>query len=530
MQKLPVDLKTATLGIELGSTRIKAVLLGRDNSIIATGSFRWDNQLINGYWSYAMEDVWRGIQECFRQIAKNVEKSYGEKLTQIGAIGFSAMMHGYLPFNKAGNLLVPFRTWRNTSAAKAAEILTRELQFNIPLRWSLAHLYQAIIDQEAHVAEIDYITTLSGYVHWKLTGKRVLGVGDASGMFPVSQDGTCYDPCMLKRFNALIQPYHFPWKTEMILPQIVAAGECAGYLTPEGAQLIDPSGTLRPGIPFCAPEGDAGTGMVATNSVAVNTGNISAGTSVFLMAVLEHPLAAVHKEIDMVATPSGKHVAMVHCNNCTNEINAWANVFEDFSTKAGMPVRAENVFDAMFKAALTGKEDAGGIISYNYLSGEPLANVDDGALMLVRSPKALLSFSNLMRSLLYSAVASLTFGMEILKEENIELREVLGHGGFFKTAEVGARIVASAIGVPVATQKAAEDGGPFGMAALAKYMIGHEANESLEDFLNRSVFNDAEKHVVDPDPITQRGFEQFLSLYRQMLPIERQAGKELSKP
>ena len=512
------------LGIELGSTRIKAVLIDETHSPVAAGSYQWENRLENGYWTYSMEDVWTGLQACYADLAADVERQYQTKLKTIGAAGVSAMMHGYLVFDQAGTLLTPFRTWRNTTARPAAARLTEQFQFNIPERWSIAHLYQAILDGEAHVPQIDYMTTLSGYIHWQLTGNRMLGIGDASGMFPIDSETGDFHAGMIRQFEALPECGGFLWKLKEILPEVKKAGEPAGRLTEAGARLLDPSGTLEAGIPFYPPEGDAGTGMAATNSVAVRTGNVSAGTSVFAMVVLEKALSAMHRELDMVTTPDGLPVAMVHANNCTSDLNAWVGLFGEFAKAAGMELSADQLYGLLYKKALEGDRDCGGLLSYGYYSGEFITGMEEGRPLFVRMPDASFTLANFMRSHLYTALGALKIGMDILmKEEHVELDNLLGHGGLFKTKGVGQRIMAAAVNTPVTVMETAGEGGPWGMALLAAYGRFADAGESLPDYLNRRVFKENQGSRMEPDPLDVKGFEQFMERYRRGLPVERAA-------
>ena len=511
------------LGIELGSTRIKAVLIGTDHAPIASGDYGWENRLEGGYWTYHMEDVWAGLQSAYAGLREQVKARWGVELKAVKAMGFSAMMHGYLPLDGAGELLAPFRTWRNTTTGQAAAALTERFSFNIPQRWSIAHLYQAMLNGEAHVKDISYLTTLAGYVHYKLTGQKVLGVGEASGMFPIDSHTKDYDQAMVDSFDALAGEMGYPWKLRDILPRVLCAGEEAGCLTPEGTLLLDPTGALQAGIPLAPPEGDAGTGMAATNAVAVRTGNVSAGTSVFAMIVLERALSRVYPEIDMVTTPAGAPVAMVHCNNCTNEINAWAQVFKGFLEALGQKPDMNQLFTAMFTAAQVGQADGGGLVLFNYLSGEPITGLEEGRPLLARTPGAALDFPNLMRTQLYSALATLKIGLDILGQEQVKMDRLLGHGGFFKTPAVGQRILAAAAGAPVSVMETAGEGGPWGMALLAAYMANRQEGESLEDYLERRVFAGQQVSTQQPDPEEQKGFEQFLSRYIRALPVETDA-------
>lgn len=516
------------LGIELGSTRIKAVLIGPDHAPVASGDHGWENRLEDGVWTYHMEDVWAGLQDAYAKLRADVKERYGVELTAMAAMGFSAMMHGYVALDREDRLLVPFRTWRNTITGQAAQLLTERFQFNIPQRWSIAHLYQAILNGEDHVKDICYLTTLAGYVHYKLTGRRVMGVGEASGMFPIDSSTGDFDQAMVDSFDALVADKGYPWKLRDILPQVLSAGEEAGALTAEGAKLLNPTGSLTPGIPLAPPEGDAGTGMAATNAVAPRTGNVSAGTSVFAMIVLEKALSKVYPEIDMVTTPTGKPVAMVHCNNCTNEINAWAQVFKGFLEALGQKPDMNAVFTAMFRSALEGAADGGGLTLYNYLSGEPITDLEEGRPLLVRTPQAKLDFPNFMRTQLYSALATLKIGMDILAGEQVAVDRLLGHGGFFKTPEAGQRIMAAAAGAPVSVMETAGEGGPWGMALLAAYLVEKEPGQSLEDYLDSRVFAGQKVVTLEPQKQDMEGFEQFMRQYRAGLAVERQAVESLN--
>ena len=521
--KKAIEAGQTYLGIELGSTRIKAVLIDETGTPVASGDHGWENRLENGLWTYTLEDVWTGLQDAYANMAADVKRKYGVEVTGFKAMGFSAMMHGYMAFDAAGELLAPFRTWRNTNTQQAAEELTELLQFNIPQRWSVSHLYQAILNGEEHVSRVSFLTTLAGYVHWKLTGRKVLGIGDAAGMFPIDSAANTYDKAMLAAFDRRAAEKGFHKSLEALLPQVLLAGEDAGTLTAEGAKLLDPTGRLQPGIPVCPPEGDAGTGMAATNSVAVRTGNVSAGTSVFAMFVLEKALSRYYPEIDMVTTPTGKPVAMVHCNNCTNEINAWATVFKGFLEALGQKPDMNAVYTAMFRSALTADKDAGGLVLYNFLSGEPVAGMTEGRPLLVRSPEAKLDFANFMAAQLYSAVAALKLGMDILAREQVAVDRLLGHGGYFKTPEVGQRVMAAAMGAPVSVMETAGEGGPWGMALLASYAVEKEPGQSLEDYLERRIFAGQKVETIAPDPADVAGFQAFMEQYQKGLPVERAA-------
>ena len=523
IKKLIQSGKTA-LGIEFGSTRIKAILVDEHNNPIASGAHDWENRFENGIWTYTLDDIWTGVRHCYQEMAVDVKNKYGVTLTTIGAIGFSAMMHGYMVFDKAGELLVPFRTWRNNNAAPAADLLTELFHYHIPARWSVAHLYQAILNGEEHVEKIAFQTTLEGYVHWKLTGKKVIGIGEASGMFPVDAVTKQYNPAMLKQFNDLVADRHLPFKIEDILPEILVAGDEAGRLTEEGAKLLDPSGNLCAGIPFCPPEGDAGTGMVATNSVKKRTGNVSAGTSVFAMIVLEKELSKVHSEIDLVTTPVGDLVAMVHCNNCTSDINGWVDVFGEFARLCGVSMSKAELYNKLYFESENGDKDCGGLLAYNYVSNEHITKVDAGRPMFVRTSESNFNLANLFRAHLFSALGVLKVGCDILlKEENVKLDSITGHGGLFKTEHVGQSYLAAAINAPVTVMKTAGEGGAWGIAILANYVITKERGESLEAYLEHKVFAGQEGVTLAPDPDDVAGFDAFAKRYVEGLPIVRKA-------
>lgn len=513
-----------TLGIELGSTRIKAVLVNEENEPIASGSHDWENQYVDNIWTYHLDDIWKGVQDSYTQMANDVKTKYGVELTTIGAIGFSAMMHGYMAFDEKEELLVPFRTWRNTITGPASEELTKVFQYQIPLRWSIAHLYQAILNGESHVKNIRFQTTLAGYIHWKLTGEKVLGVGEASGMFPIDIKTKDFNKEMIAQFNELIDSYQFPWKLEDILPKVLVAGESAGVLTEEGAKLLDVSGKLKAGIPLCPPEGDAGTGMVATNSVAKRTGNVSAGTSVFAMVVLEKELSKVYEEIDLVTTPCGDLVAMVHCNNCTSDLNAWVSIFKEFAIAMGMEADTSKIFSTLYNKALEGDAECGGLLAYNYFSGEHITRFEEGRPLFVRTPESKFNLANFMRVHLFTALGALKIGLDILlKQENVKMDEMFGHGGLFKTKDVGQKIMAGAINVPVSVMETAGEGGAWGIAILASYMIHKKEGQSLDEYLSNQVFQGKIGSRIQPDPKDVEGFEQFIKRYIKGLSIERRA-------
>jgi sugar (pentulose or hexulose) kinase len=514
----------AVLGVEFGSTRIKAVLIGEDHVPIASGSHEWENQFENGVWTYSLEDIWIGLQESYRKLSQEVSEKYDTPLQSIGAIGFSAMMHGYMPFDKDGNLLVPFRTWRNTMTGQAQKELTDLFQFNIPQRWSIAHLYQAILNKEPHIKDISYLTTLAGYVHWKLTGQKVLGVGEASGMFPIDSKTNHFDERMVALFDKRLKAENIPWKLQDILPKVLVAGDTAGALTEEGARLLDPTGQLQAGIPLCPPEGDAETGMVATNSVAERTGNVSAGTSVFAMIVLEKALSNVYPEVDIVTTPTGKHVAMVHSNTCTSDLNAWVGLFQEFTSLLGVEISQSRLFEMLFTQGLAGDADCGGLLAYNYFSGETITHLDEGRPLFVRTSESHFTLPNFMRVHLFSALGALKIGMDILfEQEQVKIDQILGHGGFFKTKDVGQKFMAAAMNVPVSVMETAGEGGAWGIALLAAYMLHKSMNEPLEAYLSNKVFAGEIGTTIAPDQRDVDGFAAFMKRYKQGLIIERAA-------
>lgn len=519
--------KTA-LGIEFGSTRIKAVLVDSENSPIASGSHEWENRLDNGIWTYTLDDIWTGLQDAYSDLAADVKKQYDITLTNIGALGFSAMMHGYMAFDKEGSLLVPFRTWRNTITGEASEKLFGEFNYNIPQRWSIAHLYQAILNGEEHVKDIAYFTTLAGYIHWQLTGEKNLGIGDASGMFPIDCSRKDFDQTMIDKFDELTADKNFGWKLRDIMPKVLVAGENAGTLTEEGAKKLDVSGNLAAGIPVCPAEGDAGTGMAATNSVKQRTGNVSAGTSIFLMAVLEKDLSRAYPELDMVTTPDGSLVAMVHCNNCTSDLNAWVGIFKDFMLSMGMEPDMNKLYGTLYNEAMKGDKDCGGVVAYNYFSGEPITGLDEGRPMVVRTPNAKFSLANFMRANLYSSVATLKIGMDILtQQENVTLDRLMGHGGLFKTKGVGQSIMAAAMNVPVTVMETAGEGGAWGIALLASYMKNKAEGETLDVYLEEKVFAGQEGSTMAPDAADITGFEGFMANYIPVLAAEKAAVETL---
>lgn len=515
------------LGIEFGSTRIKAVVCDEAGNVLAIGGFGWENSLKDGIWTYSEEEIFAGLKACYSDMAKDIKEKYGIAVTSFAGIGISAMMHGYLSFDNTDKLLVPFRTWRNTITGEAAEILTKEFNYNIPQRWSISHLYQAMLNKEEHVKDIDFFTTLAGFVHYKLTGRKVLGVGDASGMFPIDMKTGTYDENMIAKFDALAKDTALSKGLKDLLPEVLSAGENAGILTAEGAALLDESGNLKAGIPLCPPEGDAGTGMVATNSVKVRTGNISAGTSVFAMVVLEKDLSKVYPEIDLVTTPDGALVGMVHCNNCTSEINNWVKVFKEFQELMGAPVDMNELYTKLYSVALEGDADCGGLTLFNYLSGEPVTGFEEGALLLARKAEDKLSLANLMRANLYSAMAALKIGLDLmLKEEGVKVDEMYGHGGYFKTKGVGTKIAAAAINAPVSVMETASEGGAWGIALLAAYM-DNKNGMSLSEYLSAKIFNNTGCEKCAPEAKDVEGFDAFIEKYKRAIAVEKAAVENL---
>lgn len=513
-----------SLGIEFGSTRIKAVLIDQRFETIASGSFEWENQLKDGFWTYDQEDILTGLQSAYREMKQEVQQKYAVTLQTVGSIGFSAMMHGYMAFDSTGKLLVPFRTWRNATTGAAARELTDLFQFNIPERWSIAHLYQAILNGEEHVPSIDYVTTLAGYIHWLLTDSKVIGVGDASGIFPIDEGTHTYHPAMVGQFDELIAAKGYPWKLQSVLPQVLLSGEQAGVLTAAGAAILDPTGDLQPGIALCPPEGDAGTGMVATNSVKKRTGNVSVGTSVFAMIVLEKELSKLYPEIDMVTTPDGSPVGMVHANNCSSDLNAWMGLFREFSEAMGYGADSGKLFSVLLNKALEADPDAGGLMSYGYLSGENITGMEQGRPLFVRSPESNFNLANFMRTHLFTAFGALKLGMDILTEnEKVAIDSILGHGGLFKTPVVGQKALAAALNVPISVMSTAGEGGAWGMALLASYMTNKDQGENLANFLGEKVFKDVAGEEIAPDPADVAGFETFIKRYQAGLAIEQAA-------
>lgn len=515
-----------SLGIELGSTRIKAVLIDDGYHTIASGDFAWENHLVDGLWTYSLDEVWLGLQAAYAALVQDVQGRYGLQLTCVGTMGFSAMMHGYLAFDNAGELLVPFRTWRNSNTHQAHLALSNCFQYNIPERWSIAHLYQAILNNEEHVPHVAFLTTLSGYVHWKLSGRKVLGIGDASGMFPIDADLHEFDRGMLQQFRELPEVKGQPWDIAELLPEPLLAGADAGVLTQEGAKLLDPTGTLQAGIPLAPPEGDAGTGMVATNAVRPRTGNVSAGTSIFSMVVLEHRMDALHPEVDPVNTPAGDPAGMSHANNFTSDLNAWVKVFADFAQITGATLSTDELYAHLFRAALEGDPDAGGLVNYCFYSGEFLAGLDEGRPVFARGPESKMSLANFMRAQLFSAFSPVKIGMDVMtKQEGVQVDSLVGHGGIFATPQVAQKILAAAFNAPIKVMATAAEGGAWGMAVLADYL--HHTDSNLADYLDSRVFADVQSTTEQADPSDVKGFEKFFARFEQGLPIEKAAIKSI---
>ena len=511
------------LGIEFGSTRIKGVLIDRDHNVIASGSHEWENDYADGIWTYSEKAIIEGLQSCYADLKKDVANRYQTTIRHLGGMGVSAMMHGYLPFDRNMKLLVPFRTWRNTITGEAAAKLTELFSFNMPQRWSLSHLYQAILNGEPHVKDISYLTTLAGWVHFLLTGKKVLGIGDASGMMPIDSDTKSYDESMVQAFDRLVANSHYPWRLKEILPLVLCAGDDAGTLTPEGARLLDPSGDLESGCPLCPPEGDAGTGMAATNSVRERTGNVSAGTSIFSMIVLEKPMSRVYPEIDIVTTPTGRQVGMVHCNSCTSDINSWVSLFREFAELMGMKVDSGEMFYRLFRHSLEGDPDCGGLVSFNYLAGEPVTGLSEGRPMFVRLPDAKMNLANFMRVLIYASMETLKYGMEILNREHMKIDCVYGHGGLFKTEGVAQKYLAAAIHAPVTVMETAGEGGAWGIALLADYMVYREKDETLENYLDKHVFAGMKQNTVSPAEADEEGFNVYMRRFQDCIMAQKAA-------
>lgn len=522
--KNTIEQGKAILGIEFGSTRIKAVLIDDENKPIAQGSHEWENQLVDGLWTYSIDAIWGGLQDCYANLRADVKQQYGVEIENLAAIGISAMMHGYMAFDSKQQILVPFRTWRNTNTGQAAAELSKLFNYNIPLRWSISHLYQCILNGDKHVSDIDFLTTLAGYIHWQLTGEKVLGVGDASGMIPVDPKTKTYDAAMVEKFDKLIAPKKLGWKLLDILPKSLNAGADAGKLTVEGAKRLDPSGHLKAGIPLCPPEGDAGTGMVATNAVKQRTGNVSAGTSSFSMIVLEKELSKPYEMIDMVTTPDGSLVAMVHCNNCTSDLNAWVGLFREFEELMGIKVDMNELFGKLYNNALTGDADCGGLLSYNYISGEPVTGLAEGRPLFVRSANDKFTLANFMRAHLYGSVGVLKLGNDILfKQENVKVDRITGHGGLFKTKGVGQRVLAAAINSPISVMETAGEGGAWGIALLAAYAVNNAQNQTLADWLDAKVFAGNTGVEIAPTAEDVAGFNRYIENYKAGLAIEKAA-------
>lgn len=517
-----VNGKTA-LGIEFGSTRIKAVLIDYSGTVLAVGIHDWENSFENGIWTFHLQEIYDGLRSCYHSLKKAVQDKYGVTLSKIGSIGVSAMMHGYMAFDRQGKLLAPFQTWRNTNTQKAADELTELFHFNIPLRWTAAHLYQRILDNEEHPAYIGYVSTLAGFIHWQLTGEKVIGIGDASGMFPVDPDTNDYVESMVKQFDELLEPYHFTWQLRDIFPKVLVAGEKAGVLTEKGARLLDEEGDLKPGIPFCPPEGDAGTGMTATNAVAPRTGNVSAGTSTFAMIVLERPLKKLHREIDMVATPTGAPCAMSHANNGTTDLNAWVNIFGEFAALMGWHVETGELFTKLYTNSLQGDVDAGGLLPYGYYSGENITMINEGRPIFLRTAKSRFNLANFMRANLYTSLGAVKIGLDILRDEGVQVDRIMGHGGFFKTKGVGQRYLSAACEAPVTVMNTASEGGAWGIALLAAYLIDRQTGETLGDYLDKRIFANLDGDTVKASPEEIAGFQTFMAHYRSGLNVEKAA-------
>ena len=512
------------LGIEFGSTRIKAVLVDEANQPIAIGTHDWENSYVDGHWTYGEDEIWAGLASCYASLKADVRERYGVTLTKLGALGISGMMHGYLPFDAEGNLLVPFRTWRDTTTTKAAHELTELLNFHTPERWSISHIYQAVLDKEPHVPSIDHFTTLAGFVHWRLTGEKVLSIGEASGMFPIDPATRSYDAAMIEKFDARVAEHGVAWKVEDLLPAILVAGEQAGTLTAEGAKLLDAEGDLEPGCPVCPPEGDAGTGMIATNSVAPRTGNVSAGTSVFSMVVLEHALAdQTVPEIDLVTTPVGDAVAMVHCNNCTSDINEWVDLLCEFAETMGAKLDKGEVFTKLFELALTGDKAGGGLASIPFVSGETVMGITTGFPLLLRAQNSELNLANLMRTNIMAAFGALAVGNEALRRENVKIDKLYGHGGIFKTPKVAQSLLAAALQAPVTVMDTASEGGAWGQAVAANYMLNRAEGETLPEYLNSKVFGEVGATTIEPDEADVAGYQQFLELFVKANEAEKAA-------
>ncbi len=522
--KTTIETGKAVLGIEFGSTRIKAVLIDQEDNPIAQGNHTWENQLVDGLWTYSIDAIWKGLQDCYSDLRADIKKKYNTELENLAAIGVSAMMHGYMAFNKEQEIMVPFRTWRNTNTGKAAAELSDLFNFNIPLRWSISHLYQAILNGEDHVKDVDFLTTLAGYIHWQLTGEKVLGIGDASGMIPVDPETKNYDTTMVQKFDKLVEPKGYRWKLNDILPKVLVAGENAGVLSEKGASRLDVSGHLKAGVPVCPPEGDAGTGMVATNAVKQRTGNVSAGTSSFSMIVLEKNLSKPYRVIDVVTTPDGSAVAMVHCNNCTSEINDWVNIFMQFQELMGCKVDINELYTKLFNASLDGDADCGGLLSYNYVSGEPVTDMEEGRPLFVRAANDNFNLANFMRCQLYAAIAVLKIGNDVLfKEEKVNVDRITGHGGYFKTAGVGQRFLAAALNSPISVMETAGEGGAWGIALLASYLVNKDGGQTLPDFLDNKVFVGNTGIEIKPTAEDVAGFNKYIESYKKGLAIEKAA-------
>ena len=526
-----IEAGQTALGIEFGSTRIKAVLIDLDGNVLGTGVYDWENKLRDGIWTYSYEEIDRGLRGCYTSLRENVRQKYGVVIRKLGALGISAMMHGYIALDQEDHTIAPFQTWRNTNTQAAADEMTELFDFNIPLRWTSAHLYQCVLDHEKHLDKVDFVTTLASYMHYRLTGRKVTGAGDASGIFPMDTSKMDYDAHMMELFDGLLQKHGYSFRAEDLFPKVLYAGEDAGTLTAQGAALLDESGNLEPGVPMAPPEGDAGTGMVSTNSVAPGTGNISAGTSTFAMIVLEkgQTLKKLHREIDMVTTPDGAPCAMSHANNGTTDLNAWVGIFHEFCELMGIQADMGELYQKLYTNSLKGDPDCGGLLAYGYYSGENVTMLNEGRPLYVRMPDSRFNLANLMRANLYTSLAAVKLGMDILKEENVHIDRITGHGGLFKTEGVAQKYLAAAIHVPVTVMKTASEGGPWGMAVLAAYRIsGANEYDSLGDYLSQKIFAGQEGITIDPDPADEAGYETFAEHYRSGIAVEKAAIDHLS--
>lgn len=519
-----IEKALTSLGIEFGSTRIKAVLMDLSGEVLAVGIHDWENSLIDGIWTYPLEEIHKGLRECYKSLKENVSKEYGIVLKKTGAMGISAMMHGYMALDKYGQQLAPFQTWRNSNTLESADRLTELFNFNIPLRWTIAHLYQRMLDREEHLERLSFVTTLASYVHFLLTGERCSGIGDAAGIFPIASENLDYAPDMLKSFDELIEESGYSWRLADVLPRVLSAGENAGRLSEAGAALLDDDGDLLPGIPMCPPEGDAGTGMVATNAVAPGTGNVSAGTSTFAMLVLDRGLSGLYREIDMVTTPDGYPVAMAHANNGSSDLNAWVGIFEECLNLFDMSPDKGELYGRLYRNSLNADKDCGELLPYGYYSGEGITHIQEGRPLLVRRPESRFTLANLMRASLYSSLGAVKMGLDILlKDEGLPIKQMTGHGGIFRTAGVMQRYLAAAVNAPVRVMENAGEGGPWGMAILAAYMLYGRERAGLSDYLEKEIFNGLVGRTEEPEPELVESFELFMESYRRGLSIEEAA-------